>query len=86
MREGAAMPQVMPKIAKKPTNISLPVDVYEEAKELGINISKVCEQFLRNTIREEKERLWNEQNAEFITAYNRKVEIEGVALQEWRAF
>jgi post-segregation antitoxin (ccd killing protein) len=45
---------------KKATNISLPMDVYLCAKELGINISQVCEQSLRETIRAEQEREWNE--------------------------
>ncbi len=29
---------------------------------------------------------WNEQYARFLLAYNNMVEVEGVALQEWRAF
>jgi antitoxin CcdA len=71
--------------SKKATNISLSMDVYLSAKELGINISQVCEQRLREEIQKQKERQWNEQHASFITAYN-VVEADGVALQEWRAF
>lgn len=71
---------------KKATNISLTMDVYMGAKELGINISHVCEQTLREIIRAQKEREWNDRNAAFIEAYNQIVETEGVALQEWRAF
>lgn len=80
------MRQSTTKSAKRPTNISLPVDVYKDAKELGINISQVCEQHLRQTIRMAKERQWNEQHADFIAAYNKTVEDEGLALQEWRGF
>lgn len=29
---------------------------------------------------------WQQQNATFIDAYNKIVETEGVALQEWRTF
>lgn len=72
--------------SKKATNISLPMDVYVGAKELGINISQVCEQSLREVIRIRKEREWNEKNAEFLDVYNKIVEAEGVALQEWRSF
>lgn len=72
--------------AKKATNISLAMDVYLDAKELGINISQLCEQKLREEIALQKERKWNEQHAQFIAAYNKSVEAEGVALQEWRAF
>lgn len=72
--------------SKKATNISLSMDVYLDAKDLGINISQVCEQRLREEIQAHKERQWNEQHASFIAAYNSLVEAEGVALQEWRAF
>lgn len=71
---------------KKATNISLPVDVYLSAKELGINISQVCEQSLRAIIQARKDLEWSEQNAAFIKEYNKMVEAEGVALQEWRTF
>lgn len=72
--------------AKKATNITLSMDVYEAAKSLGINISQVCEQRLREEIQARREKEWNEQNAEFLAAYNRRVEEEGVALEEWRSF
>ncbi|CAN7578648.1 type II toxin-antitoxin system CcdA family antitoxin [Pseudoduganella sp. LjRoot289] len=71
---------------KKATNISLAMDVYLDAKTLGINISQVCEQRLREEIQARKEQQWNQQHADFIAAYNTQVEAEGVALQEWRAF
>lgn len=71
---------------KKATNISLAMDVYLDAKEFGLNISQLCEQKLREEIATHKEKQWNEHHAEFISAYNKTVEDEGVALQEWRAF
>jgi antitoxin CcdA len=72
--------------SKKATNISLAMDVYLDAKNFGINISQLCEQALREEIQRRKEQQWNEQHADFLAAYNYLVEIEGVALQEWRAF
>jgi antitoxin CcdA len=72
--------------AKKATNISLAMDVYLEAKKLGLNISQICEQRLREEIQVRKALQWNEQHADFISAYNSLTETEGVALQEWRAF
>lgn len=71
---------------KKATNISLAMDVYLDAKNFDINISQVCEQRLREEIQLRKEQQWNEQHADFIAAYNRLVEADGVALEEWRAF
>ncbi len=71
---------------KKATNISLAMDVYLDAKEFGLNISQLCEQKLREEIATHKEKQWNAQHAEFIATYNKTVEEDGVALQEWRAF
>ncbi|TFW16867.1 type II toxin-antitoxin system CcdA family antitoxin [Duganella callida] len=72
--------------AKKATNITLSMDVYQAAKSLGINISQVCEQRLREEIQSRKEQQWNEEHADFLAAYNQRVEKEGVALEEWRSF
>lgn len=72
--------------AKKATNITLSADVLGEAKALGINISQACDQFLRERVRQERAKRWQEENAEFIAAYNRIVETEGLPLDEWRHF
>ncbi|WP_434110587.1 type II toxin-antitoxin system CcdA family antitoxin [Methylocaldum sp. GT1TLB] len=71
---------------KKATNITLSADVLREAKALGINISQACDRFLRELVRQERQRRWQEENAEFIAAYNRIVETEGLPLEEWRSF
>lgn len=79
----------MPSVAhppKKATNITLSADVLSEAKALGINISQACDQFLRELVAHEQERRWQEENVEFITAYNAGVEREGLPLDAWRAF
>lgn len=62
------------------------MDVYRDAKNLGINISQFCEERLREVIQARKEQEWSDQHADFVAAYNRLVEAEGVALQEWRTF
>lgn len=72
--------------AKKATNITLSADVLTEAKALGINISQACDQFLRELVRGERERRWQQDHAEFIVAYNQTVEKEGLPLEKWRTF
>lgn len=72
--------------AKKATNITLSADVLAEAKSLGINISQACDQFLRDLVRAERERRWQSEQAEFVAAYNRLVEQEGLLLKPWRMF
>jgi len=53
---------------------------------LGINISQACDQFLRELVRGERERRWQQDHAEFIAAYNETVEKEGLPLEKWRTF
>ena len=73
-------------VAKKATNITLSVDVLNEAKALGINISQTCDQYLRELVRSERERRWQQDNVEFIASYNQTVEQEGLPLEQWRSF
>lgn len=72
--------------AKKATNLSLSADILEEARRLKINVSQVCDSFLRELVRQEKERRWREENVDFVRAYNATIESEGLPLDEWRSF
>lgn len=79
----------MPRIestAKKATNITLSVDVLAEARAFGINISQACDAHLRELVLQERERRWLAENADFIAAYNRSVEAEGLPLDQYRTF
>ena len=72
--------------ARKATNLTLSADVLAQAKALGINISRACDDYLRGLVKAERERLWREQNAEFIAAYNEHVERDGVFSDGLRSF
>jgi antitoxin CcdA len=74
------------KIPRKPTNITLPADLYADAKELDINISQVCETSLRERVNSARREKWAAENAAFIAEYNQRVEVEGTLLQEWAGF
>ncbi len=71
---------------KRAANLSLSTDVLEAAKELEINISQVCDNYLRDLVRREQERKWREDHTDFVAAYNATVEAEGLPLDEWRSF
>ena len=73
-------------VGKRATNLSLSSDVLEAAKDLEINISQVCDSYLRELVRREQERKWRKDHADFIAAYNATVETEGLPLDEWRSF
>lgn len=71
---------------KRATNLSLSSDVLDAAKRLDINISQICDNYLREVVRREQERKWREDHADFIAAYNATIEAEGLPLDEWRSF
>lgn len=72
--------------AKRATNLSLSGDVLDAARELGLNLSKLCDTYLRETVRHEQIRRWRQEYADFIAAYNAMLETEGLPLDEWRNF
>jgi antitoxin CcdA len=71
---------------KRPTNVSLSEALLSEAKSLGINISKACEDGLAIGVREAKARQWQEQNTAGFDAWDRYVEQQGVPLANFRKF
>lgn len=71
---------------KRATNLSLSADVLDAAKQLEINVSQVCDSHLRKVVRQEQERRWREEHADFIAAYNTTIESEGLPLDEWKTF
>ena len=78
--------QPIENVTKKATNITLSSDVLAEARVLKINISQACDQFLRELVRTERERRWQQEHADFIASYNRTVTDEGLPLDAWRSF
>ena len=71
---------------RRPTNISLDSAMIEDAKELGINISRACERGLSEEIRAERNRRWQEDNREAIEASNAYVAEHGLPLEKLRLF
>ncbi|MBK9443119.1 MAG: type II toxin-antitoxin system CcdA family antitoxin [Comamonadaceae bacterium] len=72
--------------AKRPTNLSLSVDVLEAAKSLDINISQSCDNYLRELVLQKQTSRWKAEHADFVAAYNATVEAEGLPLDNWRSF
>ncbi|MDQ2988952.1 MAG: type II toxin-antitoxin system CcdA family antitoxin [Pseudomonadota bacterium] len=70
----------------KPTSVTLPVDLYADARDLGIDISQLFERSLREVVNFAKHEKWVADNAEFIAEYNKRIEAEGTMLQEWNSF
>lgn len=71
---------------RKATNLSLDVALVEDARALGINLSRACEDGLRQQIAAERGRRWQAENAEAIAASNAYVEKHGLPLEKYRMF
>jgi len=71
---------------RRATNLSLSADVLDAAKALQINLSQVCDSYLREWVQREQERRWREEHAAFMAAYNATIEAEGLPLDAWRSF
>lgn len=71
---------------RKPTNVSLSEALVAEARELGINVSRACEDGLASEVRRERTKRWQEENAAGFDAWNAFVERNGVPLAKYRKF
>jgi antitoxin CcdA len=72
--------------ARKSTNVTLPPEVLDRAKELGINLSRASERGVREEIQETEARRWADDNAELVAAYTAMVERDGLPLAKHRTF
>lgn len=71
---------------KRAANLSLSADVLDAAKALDLNLSQVCDDYLRQLVRQIQEQRWRSDHAGFIAAYNATVEKDGLPLEQWRTF
>lgn len=72
--------------SKRAINLSLNSAVLEAARQLDINVSQVCDQHLKEVVRQEQERRWRAEHADFVAAYNATLDAQGLPLEEWRSF
>lgn len=72
--------------AKKSTSMTLDRVLLDEARQLGVNISKAAESGIVSAIRAERARRWKEENAEAIAEHNARIAAEGLPLSEFRMF
>ena len=71
---------------RRPINLSLDSTLIEEAKALDINVSRACEEGLREQIRAEKRARWLRENQAAIEASNAYVAEHGLPLERYRVF
>jgi antitoxin CcdA len=76
----------MANAVRRATNLTIDQTLLDEAKGLGLNISRAAETGIETAVRAEKERLWQVENAEAIASYNRYIDENGLPLAEYRPF
>ena len=67
-------------------NLTLDADVAEEARVLGLNMSRLAETAIADAAKAERNRLWREENRAALDAYAEEVAREGLALASYRTF
>jgi len=71
---------------KKPANLSIDSDLLDQARRLKLNLSKVLEAGLSESIRRHEREQWLERNRAALEAYNEHVEKHGVFSDGLRSF
>jgi antitoxin CcdA len=72
--------------ARKATNVSLDRALLNEAKRLGINVSRACEAGLAGRIAEVRAQRWLDENRAALASSNAYVDRQGLPLARHRQF
>ena len=71
---------------RRTTNVSLRADLVEEARSLGVNLSKEFESRLEALVKERRAELWKKENQRAIAAYTRYFEKHGIWNEDLRGW
>lgn len=75
-----------PKSSRKPTNLSLDSALLQEAKGLGINVSRSAEAGIAEAVKRHKQEQWLAENASALASSNAYVAANGLPLARHRQF
>jgi antitoxin CcdA len=68
------------------TNVSLSAALVEEARALGINLSRACEEGLKASLAEARRARWLAENSDALESSNAWVDAHGLPLTSMRRF
>jgi antitoxin CcdA len=71
---------------RRATNLNLEAELVDEARGLGVSLSRAAEAGLRRAVADEKARRWSEENLEAMLSCNAWVEEHGLPLAKYRMF
>jgi len=63
---------------RRATSMTLDVALLDEARALGVNVSRAAEEGILAQVRSERARRWKEENVEFIRDYNDWIAENGI--------
>ena len=73
-------------MARVKVNLTLNGDVAENARALGLNMSRLADAAIAEAVKIERNRLWRAENGAAIAIYADEVAKEGLALTRFRSF
>lgn len=79
-------PQRVSTQSRRPTNLSINSQLLDEAKSLGINVSRSAESGIQTAVLEAKREIWLAENKEAMESSNDFVEQHGLPLAKFRNF
>lgn len=74
------------KSVRKPTNLSLDSALLNEAKSLGINVSRSAEAGIAEAVRLHKQQKWLKDNGDALASSNAYIDANGLPLLKHRQF
>jgi len=71
---------------RRATNVSLSSELVEQARALGVSVSRACEAGLAAEVKKVREAKWIEENWEAIQSWNAWADEHGLPLAKYRMF
>lgn len=75
---GETAPPQVPSSARRRINLSLRASTIDEARALGLNISRIAEDVLAHAIKTEKARRWADENQKAIAHHAERIKRHGM--------
>ncbi len=72
--------------SKKKMSLSIDEALSKKAKQLGLNLSREAERGILQAVKRNGDSQWLQHNAAAISAYNERIEAEGLFGDEFRTF
>ena len=76
----------MPSAIRRSTSLTLNCALLDEARDLGVNVSRAAEEGVAVAIRAARARRWREENTAAMDEYNRFIDTGGIPLSGFRKF